>query len=65
MTRAIRNTAPGGGAQRQFEAATGACRVPGLIRRLSWQRLSGALTGAPELAYLMSGLEGKYGIKPD
>ena len=55
----------GGTAQRQYEAVTRACRVPGLFRRLSWQRLAGAFTGAPELAYLVSGLEGKYGIRPE
>ena len=57
--------APGGGAQRQYESAIGTCRVPGLIRRLSWQRLVGALTGAPEFTYLVAGLEGKYGIRPE
>ena len=39
--------------------------VPGLIRRLSWQRLVDAFTCAPELAYLLAGLEGKYGITPE
>ncbi|MCY4004163.1 MAG: hypothetical protein OXF33_10710 [Rhodospirillales bacterium] len=57
--------AAGGAAQRQYEAASAACRVPGLLRRLSWQRLAGALTGAPELAYLVAGLVGKYGIRPE
>ena len=57
--------APGGAAQHQYEAAVRACRVPGMFRRLSWQRLVGAFTGALELAYLMEGLEGKYGIRPD
>ena len=57
--------AAGGTAQRQYEAASAACRVPGLIRRLSWQRLAGGLTGVGELAYLVAGLEGKYGIKPE
>ena len=54
--------AAGGAAQRQYESAIRACRVPGLIRRLTWQRLVDALTGAPELACLVAGLEGKYGI---
>ena len=57
--------ASGGAAQRQYESVIRACRVPGLIRRLSWQRLVGAFTGAKELAYLVTGLEGKYGIRPE
>ena len=57
--------AAGGVAGRQYESAISACRVPGLIRRLNWQRLVGAFTCAPELAYLLSGLEGKYGIRPE
>lgn len=50
--------------QRQHEAAIGASRVPGLIRRLSWQRLAAALAAAGELAYLVAGLEGKYASIP-
>ena len=57
--------AAGGAAGRQYESAISACRVPGLIRHLSWQRLIDAFTCAPELAYLVSGLEGKYGIRPE
>ena len=57
--------APGGAAQRQYESAIGDCRIPGLLRRLSWQRLVDALAGAPELAYLVAGLEGKFGIRPE
>ncbi len=57
--------ASGGAAQRQYGSVIRACRVPGLIRRLSWQRLVGAITCAPELAYLVAGLEGKYGIRPE
>ncbi len=57
--------AVGGTAQRQYDAAVRASREPGLIRRLSWQCLAAALAKAPELAYLVSGLEGKYGIEPD
>ena len=54
-----------GKAERQWRAATAACRVPGLIRRLSWQRLMSVLIHAPELAYLVDGVRRKYGIKPD
>ena len=53
-----------GAAQRQYDAAAGAPRGPELIRRLSWQRLAAALATAPDLAYLVAGLEGKYGIRP-
>ena len=55
----------GGDAQSQYEAAIGACRIPGLIRRLSWQRLTVALVAAPELAYLTDALEAKYGIQAE
>lgn len=57
--------ASGSAALRQYGAAIRACRVPGLFRRLSWQRLAGAFTGVPELAYLVVGLEDKYGIRPE
>ena len=55
----------GGAAQRQYESTIRDCRVPGLIRRLSWQRLAWVFTGAPEFGYLLVGLEGKYGIRPE
>lgn len=54
-----------GAAQRQYDAAISACRIPGLIRRLSWQRLSRALNVIPDLAYLVDGLMEKYGISPE
>ena len=54
-----------GKAGRQWEAAVVACRVPGLVRRLSWQRLMAAMAGAPELAYLIHGTGRKYGLMPD
>ena len=57
--------AAGGVAGRQYESAISACRAPGLIRRLSWQRLVGAFTCAPEFGYLVAGLEGKYGIRAE
>ena len=57
--------AAGGEAHRQYLAAEEASRVPGLIRRLSWQRLSTVLVAAPELDYLRIGLERMYGIRPE
>ena len=54
--------AAGGKARRQYDSATAACRIPGLFRRVSWQRVAGALAVAPEFAYLVAGLEAKYGI---
>ena len=54
-----------GMAQRQYDAAISACRIPGLIRRLSWQRLSRALDAIPHLAYLADRLMAKYGISPE
>ena len=55
----------GGVAQEQYESAVEACRVPGLIRRVTWQRLARSLNGVPELAYLLTGLANKYGITPE
>ena len=55
----------GGTARRQYDSAIAACRIPGLFRRVSWQRVAGALAAAPEFAYLVAGLEGKYGIQAE
>lgn len=54
----------GGKAGRQWERALGACRVPGLLRRLSWQCLMAAFLSAPELRYLVQGMGEKYGVAP-
>lgn len=42
----------GGKAELQWQVASAACRVPGLLRRLSWQHLLKASEGALELSYL-------------
>lgn len=55
----------GGEADRQWEAAVGACLVPGLLRRVSWQRLLGFITPKWELTWLVDGLREKYGIVAD
>lgn len=55
----------GGEAQRQWNQAVAACRMPGFLRRLSWQRLMTAITRAPELEYLVKDVTEKYGIEPD
>ena len=52
----------GGAAQRQYDAISAASRIPGLIRRVSWQHVTGCLGAAPELAYLVTALSEKYGI---
>ena len=54
-----------GKAERQWRVVVDACRVPGLMRRLSWQRLMAAIVHAPELAYLVDGAARKYGLEPD
>ena len=54
----------GGEAEKQWALAVAACRVPGLLRRLSWQRLLAAIAPASELAYLADGLREKYGLEP-
>ena len=51
-----------GKAGKQWTLATAACRVPGLMRRVSWQRLMLAVARAPELAYLVDGVGRKYGL---
>ena len=55
----------GGKAAEQWTEAVTACCVPGLMRRLSWQRLMTAVACAPELGYLVKGVRKKYGIEPD
>ena len=52
----------GGKAEKQWNQASSACRVPGLLRRLSWQRLMAAISRVPELEYLVDGVKEKYGI---
>ena len=53
----------GGEAERQWRDALAACRAPGLLRRISWQRLAAAFAPAPDLAWLAAGLRAKYGIE--
>lgn len=53
-----------GKAARQWAAAIGACRQPGLLRRVTWQHLIVALARAPEMGYLVEALEAKYGLRP-
>ena len=55
----------GGVAERQWTAATAACRVPGLLRRVTWQCLLDAVATAPELAYLIAETDRKYALTPD
>jgi hypothetical protein len=54
----------GGEATRQWADAMAACRVPGLLRRISWQNVSAALCASPDLHWLVEGLAAKYGIEP-
>ena len=55
----------GGKAEEQWKAVAVACRVPGLVRRVSWQRLMAALADTAGLAYLVDGVGKKYGLEPD
>ena len=55
----------GGEAERQWNQAIATCRMPGLLRRLSWQRLMTTSACVPELKYLVDGVREKYGIEPD
>ena len=54
-----------GKADRQWQLVVGASLHQSLFRLLSWQSLLATLVNAPELAYLIDGLEEKYGLKPD
>lgn len=56
--------ANGGAARNQYDMIMASCRIPGLVRGVSWQRIAGSLTAAPELKYLVAGLNKKYGISP-
>jgi len=39
--------------------------VPGLLRRLSWQRLVTIVAKALDLAWLVDALRDEYGLAPD
>ena len=49
----------------EVDSAVGACLLPGLLRRVSRQRLAGFITQAPELTWLVDGLRENYGIVAD
>lgn len=52
----------GGPAVPQWEATFAACLVPGLLRRLSWQRLVANVAEAPDLAWHVGALRDRYGL---
>ena len=56
--------APAGLADRQWQVASKASRIPGYLRRVSWQALAGHLAAYPDLGWLVQALERKYGIVP-
>ena len=55
----------GGEAHKQWEVAVAACLAPGLLRRLSWQRLLTVIVAPPDLVWLVDGLREKYGLVPE
>ncbi len=55
----------GGEADRQWEATIAACLVPGLLRRLTWQRLLTFIATVPDLAWLVDALRDKYALLPE
>jgi hypothetical protein len=55
----------GGAADRQWQDAFAACLVPGLLRRLSWQRLITSIATAPDLTWLADALRDKYALVPN
>lgn len=56
---------PGGAAAGQWEAAVASSLIPGLLRRMTWQRLAGHIASVSELGWLVVALEEKYGIIAD
>ncbi len=55
----------GGEADRQWEAAIAVCLIPGLLRRLSWQRLLTFIATVPDLSWLVDALRHKYALLPE
>ncbi|MDA8587071.1 hypothetical protein N9L47_12560 [Rhodobacteraceae bacterium] len=53
---------PNGAADAQLRQAAEACRVPGLIRRVTWQEIARACEGTEEMAWLVEALSQKHGI---
>lgn len=53
---------PGGRADEQFERVSAASLTPGLVRRISWQTITGHLAEAADLNWLADGLKRKYGF---
>jgi len=56
---------PDGKAAKQYAIASKACRIPGLFRQISWQRILAATTHANEFSFLLNAAEIKYGLKPE
>ena len=54
-----------GKAENQWRFIEKASLVPGLFRRISWQRLMTELAMASELNYLVQGMGNKYGFKTE
>jgi hypothetical protein len=53
----------GGAADRQWETALAACLVPGLLRRVSWQRLLSSIGADPDMARFARSVQGKCGFQ--
>jgi hypothetical protein len=51
-----------GDARSAYDAVCKALRHPGLLRKVSWQRVIGQLSAAGDLRWLVDGLEAKYGL---
>tara|TARA_R110002110_G_scaffold179492_1_gene384960 strand:+ start:304 stop:2034 length:1731 start_codon:yes stop_codon:yes gene_type:complete len=51
-----------GAADAQLRRTALACRVPGLIRRVSWQQIVRVCVGSSDLAWLLQAIEEKHGI---
>ena len=54
----------GGAGDQQWRQALQSCRIEGLLRRVSWQKLLPPLAETQELKWLADALERKYGFSP-
>ena len=55
----------GGAADAQLRQAAAACKVPGAIRRVTWQELMRACSGSTDLRWLPEAMKVKHGIYPE
>ncbi|MFN3208933.1 MAG: PGN_0703 family putative restriction endonuclease [Roseovarius sp.] len=55
----------GGAADSQLRQAAAACKIPGTLRRVTWQEVVRACSGSAELTWLQETMSAKHGIYPN